>query len=148
MALNFKVFSVNYKLCATNYKVNRASHNGRNIHATVLFSGSWFVNACHYTRMGCGEITLAGSHVASPYVRPLAVFLRPVTCGLHLFFIACMRFRRGRPDFSGLSIAGYFPGRTVAAGGPLRAEGCPKRRCQFESVAAQPHLSPRKGLKF
>ncbi|WP_292300237.1 hypothetical protein, partial [Megasphaera sp.] len=26
--------------------------------------------------------------------------LRPVTCGLHLFFIACMRFRRGRPDFS------------------------------------------------
>ena len=75
-------------------------------------------------------------------------FLLTLTCGLHLFFIACMRFRRGRPDFSGLSIAGYFPGRTVAAGGPLRAEGCPKRRCQFESVAAQPHLSPRKGLKF
>jgi hypothetical protein len=36
----------------------------------------------------------------------------------------------------------------VAAGGPLRAEGFPQRRCQFESVAAQPHLSPRKGLKF
>ena len=75
MALNLKVFSVNYKLCATNYKVNRASHNGRNIHATVLFSGSWFVNACHYTRTGCGEITLAGSPRASPYVRPLGVFL-------------------------------------------------------------------------
>ena len=25
----------------------------------------------------------------------------------------------------------------AAAGGPLRAEGFPKRRCQFESVAAE-----------
>ena len=32
----------------------------------------------------------------------------------------------------------------VAAGGPLRAEGFPKRRCQFEFVAAQPHLIPRR----
>ena len=29
------------------------------------------------------------------------------------------------------------------AGGPLRAEGFPKRRSQFKSVAATPHLSPR-----
>ena len=27
-------------------------------------------------------------------------------------------------------------------GGPLRAEGIPKRRCSFEFVAAQQHLSP------
>jgi len=32
----------------------------------------------------------------------------------------------------------------VAAGGPLRAEGFPKRRCQFEFIAAKPHLSPKK----
>ena len=106
---------------------------------------------CHYIRTGCGEILLVASPRASPYVRPPAVFFatcdRPPAACVY-FFIACMRFRRGRPDFSGLSIAGYFPGRTVAAGGPLRAECCPKRRCQFESVAAQPHLSPRKGLKF
>ena len=35
--------------------------------------------------------------------------------------IACMRYRRGRPD----------------QGVPLRAEGFPKRRCQLESVAAE-----------
>ena len=29
-------------------------------------------------------------------------------------------------------------------GRPLRAEGFPKRRCQFESDAAQRHLSPRR----
>ena len=30
-------------------------------------------------------------------------------------------------------------------GRPLRAEGFPKRRCQFEFIAAKPHLNPRKG---
>ena len=35
--------------------------------------------------------------------------------------IACMRYRRGRPE----------------QGVPLRAEGFPKRRCQLESVAAE-----------
>ena len=34
----------------------------------------------------------------------------------------------------------------VAAGGPLRAEGIPKRRCQFEPVAVKPHLSPKKAM--
>ena len=34
----------------------------------------------------------------------------------------------------------------VAAGGPLRAEGIPKRRCQFESIAVKPHLSPKKAM--
>ena len=29
-----------------------------------------------------------------------------------------------------------FPEQTAAAGGPLRAEGFPKRRCRLESVAA------------
>ena len=33
----------------------------------------------------------------------------------------------------------------TAAGGPLRVEGFPKRRCQFEFIAAKPHLNPRKG---
>ena len=34
----------------------------------------------------------------------------------------------------------------VAAGGPLRAEGFPKRRCRFEFIAAKPHLSPKKAM--
>ena len=33
----------------------------------------------------------------------------------------------------------------IAAGGPLRAESFPKRRCQFEFIAAKPYLNPRKG---
>ena len=37
--------------------------------------------------MGCGEITLAGSPRASPYVRPLAVFLPPATGHLRPAFI-------------------------------------------------------------
>ena len=57
------------------------------------------------------------------------------------------RIRRGRPDFFWSVQYRIVPGRTVAAGGPLRAEGFPKRRCHFESVAAQPHLSPMKSLK-
>ena len=48
------------------------------------------------------------------------------------------------PNHSDLSDAGQLLGRMVAAGGPLRAEGFPKRRCQSESVAAKPHLNPRK----
>ena len=42
-------------------------------------------------------------------------------------------------------------GRGTACGGgvlPLRAEGFPKRRCQFESVAAQRHLNPRRLAAF
>ena len=50
------------------------------------------------------------------------------------------------PNHSDLSGAGWLPGRMVAAGGPLRAKGFPKRRCQFEFVAAQPHLSPKKAM--
>ena len=47
------------------------------------------------------------------------------------------------PKLSDSSDAGQLLGRMVAAGGPLRAEGFPKRRCQFEFIAAKPHLSPR-----
>ena len=32
----------------------------------------------------------------------------------------------------------------IPEGVPLRAEGIPKRRCQFDSVAAKPHLSRKK----
>ena len=39
----------------------------------------------------------------------------------------------------------YVIAHDTCKGGPLRAEGFPKRRSQFESVAATPHLSPRKG---
>ena len=58
------------------------------------------------------------------------------------------RIRRGRPDFFWSVQYRIVPGRTVAAGGPLRAEGFPKRRCHFESVAVQPHLSPKKSRKL
>ena len=110
MALNLKVFSANYKLCATNYKVNRASHAGRNIHATVLFSGSWLVKICHYTRTGCGKITLAGSPRASPYVRPLAVFLRPATGHLRTAFI----FSSPICDFNSSNIFRIFSSSTIS----------------------------------
>ena len=46
------------------------------------------------------------------------------------------------PELSAPSDAGQLPGQMAAAGGPLRAEGFPKRRCQFEFVAAKPHLNP------
>ena len=48
------------------------------------------------------------------------------------------------PKLSASSDAGQLFGRMVAADGPLRAEGFPKRRCQFEFIAAKPNLSPRK----
>lgn len=47
------------------------------------------------------------------------------------------RIRRGRPNHSEQSGARQLSGQIVAAGGPLRAEGIPKRRCQFESIAAE-----------
>ena len=39
-------------------------------------------------------------------------------------------------------------GDASCQGVPLRAEGFPKRRCQFESVAAKPHLSPSERPSF
>ena len=50
-------------------------------------------------------------------------FLRPASSRLRTAFIsiACMRYRRGRPE----------------QGVPLRAEGFRKRRCRFEFVAAE-----------
>ena len=41
------------------------------------------------------------------------------------------------PNHSDLSDAGQLLGRMATAGGPLRAEGFPKRRCQSEFVAAE-----------
>mgnify|MGYP004443777705 CR=1 len=59
--------------------------------------------------------------------------------GQNLKTIACMRYCRGRPERSNPSDAGDNSpdGQMTAAGGPLRAEGFPKRRCQFEFVAAE-----------
>ena len=59
--------------------------------------------------------------------------------GQNLKTIACMRYCRGRPERSTPSDAGDNSpdGQMTAAGGPLRAEGFPKRRCQFEFVAAE-----------
>ena len=113
---------------------------------------SWLVKACHYTRMGCDEISQravqgslyrgAGRQRRSerlkvgPYECPDWGYfcgLRPATSELRLFHesVAAVRhIRRGRPK-----------------GVPLRAEGFSKRRCQFESVAAKPHLSPRKAKR-
>ena len=110
----------------------------------------------------------------------MAVFFaycRIVATDIH--FIACMRYRRGRPK--GVPLWGFrkmlcrenaicrprlgsfyelrvtrsdvvslsLSPRSRIVGAPrgapaTRAEGFPKRRCQFESVAAQRHLSPRK----
>ncbi len=38
-------------------------------------------------------------------------------------------YRRGRPKHANTSGTGRLPGRMATAGGPLRAEGIPKRRC-------------------
>jgi hypothetical protein len=74
--------------------------------------------------MGYGRISQRAALSRRPLrMRPLAVFLRPEAGHLRTAFIsiACMRYRRGRPE----------------QGVPLRAEGFPKRRCQLESVAAE-----------
>ena len=61
--------------------------------------------------------------------------LRPAACELRLFCVYFMsllrhsRIRRGRPKYPNPSSIERLPGRMVAAGGPLRAEGFPKRRC-------------------
>ena len=80
----------------------------------------------------------------------MAVFFaycRIVATDIH--FIACMRYRRGRPK--GVPLWGFrkMLCRENAICRPrsgrfLRAEGYSKRCCQFESVAAQRHLSSRK----
>ena len=91
------------------------------------------VKFCYYTRMGCGRISLAVFPREAPTIRPMAVYF----CGRlpALFPIAYMRYRRGRPKafltvrYRPSGGARPFPERTGAAGGPLRAEGFPKRRC-------------------
>ena len=61
-----------------------------------------------------------------------------VACGPRSFFIAWLRFRRGRPRaFLARQVQDRLSERTTASGGPLRAEGFPKRRCQSEFVAAE-----------
>ncbi len=64
--------------------------------------------------------------------------------GLRLrYFLRAEGYSRGNVvNFSLLPRSGIRRGRPI--GRPLRAEGFPKRRCQFESVAAQRHLSPRR----
>ena len=75
-----------------------ASISSRILYITgYMIGGSWFVKACHYTRMGCDKLSLAGRlNQVGPYAqgRWPCVF-----CGLRpaLISIACMRFRRGRP---------------------------------------------------
>ena len=61
---------------------------------------SLFVKTRHHTRLGCGEISLAGFPRGSPYETAAGrVFLRsePVNGGLLIIIIASMRYRRGRP---------------------------------------------------
>ena len=112
--------------------------------ATAVARCSWLVKACHYTRKGCDEISQraaqgslyrgAGRQRRSerlkvgPYAqgRGRVFFLQSVTS---FSPIACMRYRRGRPKHANTSGTGRLPGRMATAGGPLRAEGFPKRRC-------------------
>ena len=110
----------------------------------LVIRGSWLVKTCHYTRKGCDEISQraaqgslyrgAGRQRRSerlkvgPYAqgRGRVFFLQSVTS---FSPIACMRYRRGRPKHANTSGTGRLPGRMATAGGPLRAEGIPKRRC-------------------
>ena len=79
-----------------------------------LWKKSWLVKACHYTRIGCGEISLAGFPQEAPTVRPWAVyFLWPADHAL---------FSSPVCDF-----VGDVP-EDIPEGVPLRAEGFPKRR--------------------
>ena len=55
---------------------------------------SLFVKTRHHTRLGCGEISLAGFPRGSPYETAAG---RGFFCGLLIIFIASMRYRRGRP---------------------------------------------------
>ena len=76
-------------------------------------------NHATLTSLGYGQLFAAG--------RPLGRPLRWPQLGHFLSLSPSSGIRRGRPK-----------------GVPLRAEGFPKRRCQFESDAAQRHLSPRR----
>ena len=63
-----------------------------------MVRGSWLVKACHYTRMGRGKISQRAAFQDGPYVYgrwPGSFCDRRPAAGVY-FFIACMRFRRGR----------------------------------------------------
>ena len=75
-----------------------ASISSRILYITgYMIGGSWFVKACHYTRMGCDKLSLAGRlNQVGPYAqgRRPCVFcgLPSADCGLRpaLISIACM----------------------------------------------------------
>ena len=63
-----------------------------------MIGSSWFVKACHYTRMGCDEISLAGFSREAPTIRPLAVYFfrsagprRSAICGLRSAFFSLLQ---------------------------------------------------------
>ena len=63
----------------------------------VKNSGSWFVKTYHHTRIGMAKSHNTGCPLGQPLrTRPLSVyFLQSVTS---FSPIACMRYRRGRPE--------------------------------------------------
>ena len=101
---------------------------------------SWLVKAAIILESAVVESLWRASYRKPlQYGHPGRIFcdLRTAVCELRSFHesvAAERRIRRGRPERSDSST---IPRTDGMAGGPLRAEGFPKRRCQFESVAAE-----------
>jgi hypothetical protein len=107
-------------------------------------SGSWLVKTYHYIRIGCDRISQRAAQGslyrgAGRQRRSERLKVAPYAHGRWpCFFVTCdcvipiawLRFRRGRPRaFLDRQVQDRLSERTIAAGGPLRAEGFPKRRC-------------------
>ena len=85
-----------------------------------------------WSNLTAGRLNQAGPYAQGHWP---CVFLQSVAAFIP---IAWMRYRRGRPEsLCPIRSRRRFPGQMATAGGPLRTEGFPKRRCQFESVAAE-----------
>lgn len=50
-------------------------HYGEPASGKAVVRGSWLVKNHHYTRLGCGQISLAGFPRGSPYVAPMGPFI-------------------------------------------------------------------------
>ena len=85
-----------------------------------------------WSNLTAGRLNQAGPYAQGHWP---CVFLQSVAAFIP---IAWMRYCRGRPEsLCPIRSRRRFPGQMATSGGPLRTEGFPKRRCQFESVAAE-----------
>ena len=81
-----------------------------------------------WSNLTAGRLNQAGPYAQGHWP---CVFLQSVAAFIP---IAWMRYRRGRPEsLCPIRSRRRFPGQMATAG----TEGFPKRRCQFESVAAE-----------